>query len=751
MKAGRRCLPALPARAWLPLFVAVFLAAAGPAFLPAQAAGQEKNPTEQAAPPASQAPEVQVPEAKPAGLEAPITILAHEKRWEKNRVFATGNVEIHYKDIKVFADQLEVDTETKDVVASGNVTVQLPSEVINAEKIFYNLDSRQARFEEAVGMIEPTVFYRAAAIEETGRETLNLTKASLTTCAQPTPRWQFSCSKAYLKKDDYVALWNALLTIKKIPVFYWPYLRYPLNRERATGFLMPQVGYSGVKGIFFGEAFYWAIARNMDATFEADYYSNKGMGGGLEYRYLFNGGTGGEARVYYFRFKPGQSVDDSPDAYIFRLNHNQPLPLDFRLVSNIDYQTSFDFLREFDNNYKRAMFSNFRSEAYITRAWSRYNFSVRASRYETLYQDIDDSIITYYLPQAVLNAFKIKLFSPLYFSFNTSFTSWKYGWKGEYENRQERHYNSVGFNPTLSLPFSSIPWLTVNSSLSSNLVYYGQSLAPGTRRIINEPIMQFNYVFDVDMTGPVLFKIYQDSQGENKVKHLIEPQLNFRYDSPVSQPDRIVTAYGFFRYYQLSYGLTNRLIVKRDMPREILTWGIGQTYYLDPENSPLSYYDYKDKVLRFSDISSYLRFYPFGPYSIDASFGYNPYFKMLSFVRLSGNLNSYDSPFFLSVNWFKSMNPYYEDILGDRQQVGIIARLKPARLPIEVLYDIDFNILEREILYTGVGLVYHYQCLDFQADVRVFNYRNEPELQWRVSVGLGNIGRSTDFMGGAGY
>jgi lipopolysaccharide assembly outer membrane protein LptD (OstA) len=751
MHAGRRILPGLPGRAGLPLFAAVVLAVSGPALRPSLAAGQEKAPARQAEPPAAQVSPAKVLETQPEGLESPITVLAHEKRWEKNRVFATGNVEVHYKDIKLFADQLEVDTETKDVIASGNVTVQLPQEVINAEKVFYNLDSRLARFEEAAGMIEPSVFYRAAAIEETDKQVLSLTKASLTTCTQPTPRWQFSCSRAYLKKNDYVSLWNALLTLKKVPVFYWPYLRYPLDRERSTGFLMPQVGYSGVKGFFFGEAFYWAMARNMDATFELDYFSNEGLGGGLEYRYLFPGGTGGEARLYYFRFKPGQSPDGSEDAYSVRLNHNQPLPLDFRLVANIDYQTSFDFLRQFDNNYKRALFSNFRSEAYVTRAWSRYNFSVRASRYETLYQDIDDSVITYYLPQAVLNAFKIKLFSPLYFSFNTSFTSWKYGWKGEYENRRERHYDAIGFNPTLSLPYSKIPWLTVNTSLSSNLVYYAQSLAPGTRRIISEPIMQFNYVFDIDAVGPVFFKIYQDDKGESKLKHLIEPQVNFRYDSPVSQADRIVTAYGFFRYYQLSYGLTNRLIVKRDMPREIFTFGLGQTYYLDPENSPLSYYDYKDKVLRFSDITSFLRYYPIGSYSLDASFGYNPYFKTLSFVRLSGNLNGYDSPFFLSVNWFKSMNPYYEDILGDRQQIGIVTRLAPAGLPFEVLAEVDFNVLERELLYTGVALVYHYQCLDLKTDIRFFNYRDQPEWQWRVSIGLGNIGRSTDFMGGAGY
>jgi lipopolysaccharide assembly outer membrane protein LptD (OstA) len=710
---------------------------------PGPAEPQTKSPSQKASSGALQ--------QKVSGLGSPITVLA--RNWEKrdNRIFADGNVEIIYKDIKILADQVEVNTDTKDILASGDITIQLPEEVVQATRIFYNMDTRQGRIERADGMLRPNIFYRADILERTGLETFSLTKASLTSCTQPTPRWGFSCSRAKLKKDDYVEMWNSVLKIKKIPVFYIPYFRYPLNRERATGFLMPEIGYSGVKGYVVGEAFYWAIRRNMDATFDVDYYSNKGLGAGLEYRYLFGGGTGGEARLYSFRFKPGQSGSDSLNAYILRLQHNQPLPYNFRLVANVDYQTSFNFLREFDNSFKRAMFSNFRSEAYISRSWSYYNFSVRASRYETLFQGIGDSIITYYLPQATLNSFKIKLFSPLYFSFNSTFTSWKYGWKSEYDNGREKYYRSVGFNPTLSLPFSRIPWLTLNSALSSNLVYYAQSFAPGTRRIVNEPLLQFNYTFDVEMTGPVFYRIFYDAQGAPKVKHLFEPFVSFRYDSPVNEPDRIVTAYGFFRYYQLSYGLTNRVLVKREMPREILTWGLSQTYYFSPEDSPLSIYSYKGQIPRYSDINSYLRFYPFGAYSLDVSVGYNTYNRMLSFVRLSGNLNSYNSPFFLSVSWFKSLNPWFKDTLWDRQQVGVTTRLAQPRFPVEFLGEVEFNILERKLLYSGVSLVYHYQCLDFKADVRIYRYREKPEVQYRISLGLGNIGKTTDFMGGAGF
>jgi hypothetical protein len=114
-----------------------------------------------------------------------------------------------------------------------------PQEVINAEKVFYNLDSRQARFEEAAGMIEPSVFYRAAAIEETNRQTLSLTKASLTTCTQPAPRWQFSCSKA-TTKGRRIPLEHPLTVRVRL---HWPYSAKA--RPRACVVPGAQVGYSG--------------------------------------------------------------------------------------------------------------------------------------------------------------------------------------------------------------------------------------------------------------------------------------------------------------------------------------------------------------------------------------------------------------------------------------------------------------------------------------------------------------------------
>jgi len=65
--------------------------------------------------------------------------------------------------------------------------------------------------------------------------------------------------------------------------------------------------------------------------------------------------------------------------------------------------------------------------------------------------------------------------------------------------------------------------------------------------------------------------------------------------------------------------------------------------------------------------------------------------------------------------------------------------------------NVDFNLQESKLLYTGGRVTYHYQCVDFTVDVGVYYYRSQPEVQLRFSLGLGAIGRSLGFLEGAGF
>jgi hypothetical protein len=456
--------------------------------------------------------------------------------------------------------------------------------------------------------------------------------------------------------------------------------------------------------------------------------------------------------LFYFRSNNPEYQEAGENAYIFRLKHSNPLPLNFYLTADVDYQSSFDFLREFDNNFRRAVVANKRSQVYLTRSWSYFNFNARVSRFETYFREADRSIIKHSIPEVSFSSSKIKLFSPLFLSFSSEFRSWEYGWDSAFEQGTQKKAQHLSFAPKLTLPYNGVSWFTLNSGLSSSHVYYFQSYKEGTKDIVNEPIFVNNYTLNMELLGPVFTRVFFDSKNNPKLKHIIEPSLVYRYDSPVDVSERIITATYFYTNHTIRYGLTNRFLTKKNnMPREFLSIGLSQTFYLNPEDSPLRIYTVNGEIPEFSDIQGNLRFYPVSRYSLDASASFNPYYGTLSRIRMGANLGTPNDAWFLRLNWYKSVNPYREDTLWARHQISVYGGCEIPSLSLEMKSQVDYNLQEKKLLYSAASLVYHYQCLDFSADLRVFYFRDKPEIQFGFSLELGNIGKTDDFLGGFGF
>lgn len=699
-------------------------------------------------------------------------ILAEHIVQEGNEVTARGRVRVFYRDMILMADYVKLNTQTKDALAEGHVNLQLPKETISAEIMAVNMDTALGRFEDAFGMAQPSLIYSSDKIERVSEDYYQLAKSRFTACSQAVPRWGFACSRANMMKDRYIEMWGATFSIKKIPVFYFPYIKYPLAEERATGFLIPMIGYSGIKGISISQSFYWAISRNQDATFTYDMYGAKGMGGGVEYRYMFGspqseGGRGlysGQAQVYYFTFKSLEDGSKPDPAYIVRWNHNQVLPGGFSLTADVDYQTSFDFLREFDNNFKRAVVSNRRSQVYLSRTWGPLSFSARASQFETYFQSIDNAIVSKSLPQLSLTLSRTKVLGPVYFSMTSSYSNWQYGWRTMYEAGTQLQNQTISLVPVLSLPWAALPWLTLDTSLTGNLHYFFNSRDTATDTIIDEPYLAANYAIEISAVGPVFYKIYNigkpvaDPLKQPKLKHLIEPTVSYRYEPSWADPDRIVAQRPFYRSHMLVYGLTNRFFYKSTgAAKEILTLGVSQTYYLSPDESNLSRFVIMDPEIpegihpSFSDINGYVRFYPAEKISLDFASRYNVYKNAFAQNRLSLTWGLPQDDYFFRLSWYMSVNPWREAYYGNRHQVSAGGGIKLPRLNLDAIAEIDYNVLEKKLLYVAGSVVYHYQCIDFRLESRIYYFREEPEFQIRFSFDLAGVGKSNDFLSGSRY
>lgn len=259
---------------------------------------------------------------------------------ETNMYIARGSVKIIYEDATLNADEVHFNNTTADAIAIGNVIYEDAEVIIDGDKIELNLDTKRGTIYDC------NIFYKdrnyhikgIKKLKKLGETTYSMDRADATTCDATPPEWHFKGKDIKIKLQENIRARNATFYIKNVPVLYSPYFWAPLIKERQTGLLIPTLGYSNTKGFTFKQGFFWDIKDNMDATFYADYFSNKGVGKGLDYRYIVNPETNGELWMYHLR-----DNDLVRDFFELKSYHNQKLPYDIsgylkmHLVNEFDY------------------------------------------------------------------------------------------------------------------------------------------------------------------------------------------------------------------------------------------------------------------------------------------------------------------------------------------------------------------------------------------------------------------------------
>ncbi len=108
-----------------------------------------------------------------------------------------------------------------------------------------------------------------------------------TTCPPEQLDWQLKARDVDLDMErGQGTARHARLEFKGVPILYSPWLSFPLDDQRKSGFLYPRMGYSNTDGFDITVPWYWNIAPNQDATFEPRWIQKRGVMLGTEYRFL---------------------------------------------------------------------------------------------------------------------------------------------------------------------------------------------------------------------------------------------------------------------------------------------------------------------------------------------------------------------------------------------------------------------------------------------------------------------------------
>ncbi len=584
------------------------------------------------------------PEAPPA-TGVPVQIEAQRQNRVGDVLTLTGDVVVHYKDYILRADKAVYNQTTTELEAEGHLQVAGgPDDVmINASHGEMRLNMHTARFYDVNGSIgvrsgSRTIVYSTAnpflfsgrVLLQTGEGVYRLVDGTMTNCRLPKPDWQV-LSRSINLADGKASTSNAFFQFLKVPLFYLPYLRHPIDDTgRESGLLIPVLSNSSIKGFIVGEQFYWVINRSMDMVIGAEYYSKRGWAPNGDFRYK---GPGIDNLVIRWNALLDRGVEQQVGATVpataARRADLVPGPIGQELVNQggvdvvalgrkdltpnthvagvTEYLSSYVYRLVFNDNFSQAVTSEVSSDVSLTHQHNGFIPSAALGRFETFANSANGAEARIlHLPSFRYDVLDRPLFtSPLYWGLGSSLS---------YMSRSEPHFHArnvgrLDFYPHISLPLSAGGWSVVPEAALRD-TYYTISQTPdltgargGTPTISHDPLDRADFEASVDIRPPAIERDFELPGVHRELRHVIEPEVTYRYVGGIgAQAQNVLlidTTDIATNTNEVGYSVTQRFYLRPtaeqtcapeevkpsgECPakaREWASWQLGQKYFID--------------------------------------------------------------------------------------------------------------------------------------------------------------------------
>jgi len=582
------------------------------------------------------------PEPAPAsGL--PVQLDAKHQTYAGDVVTADGNVVVHYRDYILRADKVVYNQSTSELEADGHLQVSGgPNDVlIDATHGDMRLNMHTARFYNVSGSqgihsagrapvysTSTPFLFTARVVLQTGDDNYRLIDGAMTNCRFPKPDWQI-ISHAINLENGTASTSNSFFKLEGVPIFYLPYLRHPIDENgRESGFLIPVLSNSSIKGFIVGEQVYWVINRSMDMVAGAEFFSKRGWAPNGDFRYKGRGldhlilrwnallDRGVEQQIgktIAASAQPAATIP-GPIGYV-RVNQGGVDVVaegrkDFTdktyAAGTMEYLSSYLYRLVFNDNFSQAISSQVASDVGLTHVRDGRIPSVSLDRFETFASSSNgDEARILHLPSVRYDVLDRPMDgSPIYWGLGSSI-----GYLGRSEPRfHARNVGRIDVYPHISLPFGAGGWSVVPEG-ALRLTSYTISQTPdltdlrhGVPAISHDALHRLDPEASLDIRPPAIERDYVLARWNRVMRHVIEPELTYRYVGGIGSQARDVllvdTTDIATNTNQAGFSLTQRLFLRprnqQDCsnveaagacpahPREWASWQIAQNVFIDP-------------------------------------------------------------------------------------------------------------------------------------------------------------------------
>ncbi|HEX5340172.1 MAG TPA: LPS assembly protein LptD [Gammaproteobacteria bacterium] len=493
------------------------------------------------------------------------------------------------------AERMRYNAATGKIHATDDVQFHSPNMSLHGDSADYDLNTASGNFDDADYFL-PKRHGRGTAkqMQMLDKDRSILTDMHYTTCPPGRQDWMLHASDMLLNQSTNTGIGhNVVIDFFGVPIFWTPYINFPLNDDRKSGFLTPGFGYSNLTGTDLAVPYYFNLAPNYDATLTPRIITRRGFDLGGEFRYLLEGGSQGQ---FDFNYLPHDRIADRSRS-LLHFSDNTPLGTETGWDFNTAWNQVSDNLYFQDLGDSLIAVANTIQERHAAINYASDDANLRLLTQVQSFQIVDPLISPLNYPYRRLPQISLDWQSDVatqgpQFNLQTELVHFQ----------QDQRVGAVrsDIKPGISDTFGSAGYyLTPSAALRLTDYSLDSNVLAGQQTHINRsvPIFSLDSGLSLERDAddgsytqtlePRLFYLYAPYRDQSNIPIFdsLQPQFSFLQlftDNRFFGADRQGDA------NQLSYALTSRLLDGND-GSEILETSIGEIRYFKDRQVQLQY------------------------------------------------------------------------------------------------------------------------------------------------------------------
>ncbi len=366
----------------------------------------EGAPPELACPGPSLAPMVK---NMPDRSTSPISVTTRQFEARKEGLAeARDDVELRRADQLLTTELLQYDPQTEVLTIPGKLFYEDQVMHISGSSAQYNFIEESGSFLDVdYGLMGSSAKGSATDIALDSSTHSILHGIQFTTCPGETPEWLLKAKELDLDFEEGVGtVKGAQLRFFDIPFVYLPYMTFPIDDRRKSGFLYPYISTANDNGFEFSVPYYWNIAPEQDATITPRYFTERGFMLTGEYRFI-TPRTGGLLNFDYMK----DDTKTGKTRYHYRFAHDARFTPRWSSQFLVDRVSDDQYFSDFSNSLAAASRQYLRSKYGIYGSGRHWQLKT----YIDDFQVVDEAVDTRNKPYTRLPRVVFDLDKPLGF------------------------------------------------------------------------------------------------------------------------------------------------------------------------------------------------------------------------------------------------------------------------------------------------------------------------------------------------